>query len=431
MTFINFAGAILFWFLAYFCLLANEPLQSYNSAYQTICESVQQFWRRPTSWYRSFGFRTSRLQQPHRCTFDLAQAIGAARSQVRGQRLLLVTFSIFVLIFLLIQSTTPAVVRGEGFIISMDGEGAILELASLVAKEHGEGPKTVLGPSSYAKPTVKRSYRRAVRRAMQCGYTWYKGRLFTTSSRSASVCPPSESHVTASTPTVQPSKRHQRQRMLCLTWNSGGLAQATWDMFQQWADKQEVDFITIQETHWQFTSEWTQSNYHCIHSGYSNRQAGILCMVSKRLCQAHHLSWTEVDPGRLLHLRVHGESRSIDFLTVYQHVFSNDRLEQRQTFLDQLNNVLSRIPQRNMLVLLGDFNTSLLTKSKVVGSGQFVHNGRRQSGTQHTDSSELHDLLRQHSLLALNTWMVDNTATFVNGAVALQVGLHLLQTSSC
>ena len=238
MTFINFAGAILFWFLAYFCLLANEPLQSYNSAYQTICESVQQFWRRPTSWYRSFGFQTSRLQQPHRCTFDLAQAIGAARSQVRGQRLLLVTFSIFALIFLLIQSTTPAVVRGEGFIISMDGEGAILELASLVAKEHGEGPKTVLGPSSYAKPTVKRSYRRAVRRAMQCGYTWYRGRLFTTSSRSASVCSPSESHVTASTPTVQPSKRHQRQRMLCLTWNSGGLA-----------------------------------------------QAGILCMVSKRLCQ--------------------------------------------------------------------------------------------------------------------------------------------------
>ena len=95
-----------------------------------------------------------------------------------------------------------------------------------------------LGPSSYAKPTVKRSYRRAVRRAMQCGYTWYRGRLFTTSSRSASVCSPSESHVTASTPTVQPSKRHQRQRMLCLTWNSGGLA-----------------------------------------------QAGILCMVSKRLCQ--------------------------------------------------------------------------------------------------------------------------------------------------
>ena len=71
-----------------------------------------------------------------------------------------------------------------------------------------------------------------------------------------------------------------------------------------------------------------------------------------------------------------------------------------------------------MLVLLGDFNTSLSTRSKVVGSGQFVHNGRRQAGTQHTDSSELHDLLRQHSLLALNTWMSDNTATFLHGSVA-------------
>ena len=206
--------------------------------------------------------------------------------------------------------------------------------------------------------------------------------------------------------------------MLCMSWNSGGLAQATWDMFQQWADNQSLDFITLQETHWQFTSEWSQSQYHCIHSGYSSRQAGILCMISKRVCQAHQLSWTEIEPGRLVHIRIHGKTRSVDFIAIYQHVFSTDRLIQRQRLLDKLNDVLSKLPQRNLLVLLGDFNTSLMTRSKVVGTGTFMHNGKKLTGTTHTDSQDLHDLLRQHSLLALNTWMTDNSATFTHGNVS-------------
>ena len=141
-------------------------------------------------------------------------------------------------------------------------------------------------------------------------------------------------------------------------------------------------------------------------------------MISKRVCQAHQLSWTEIEPGRLVHIRIHGKTRSVDFIAIYQHVFSTDRLIQRQRLLDKLNDVLSKLPQRNLLVLLGDFNTSLMTRSKVVGTGTFMHNGKKLTGTTHTDSQDLHDLLRQHSLLALNTWMTDNSATFTHGNVS-------------
>ena len=315
---------------------------------------------------------------------------------------------------------TAGVPWGEGFTISMGGERVTLELYPLVTKAHREEPKAVLGPKSYARSTAKRSYRRAVKRSLASGFTWYKGQLFTTPKH----LPSSWTQTTrpaAPCNSQPPPKKHLRQRLLCMSWNSGGLAQATWDMFQQWAERQHVDFITLQETHWQFTSEWTQTQYHCIHSGFSSRQAGILCMVSKRLCQAHQLSWTEIDPGRLVHIRIHGESRSIDFLVIYQHVFSVDRLNKRQFLLDRLNDVLCKIPQRNLLVLLGDFNTSLLNRSKVVGCGQFMHDGQKCTGTAHSDSHELHDLLRQHSLLALNTWMTDNPATFSHGTTASRI----------
>ena len=309
---------------------------------------------------------------------------------------------------------------GEGFTISMDGERVTLELYPLVTKAHREEPKAVFGPKSYARSTVKRSYRRAVKRSITNGFTWYRGKLFTTPKRFPSNWIPSSPSWPPQSEQPQP-KRHQRRRLLCLSWNSGGLAQASWDMFQQWAENQHVDFITLQETHWPFTSEWTQSQFHCLHSGFSSRQAGLLCMVSKRLCQAHQISWTEIEPGRLIHIRIHGTSRSIDFLVIYQHVHSGDRLIKRQLLLDRLNDVLSKIPQRNMLVLLGDFNTSLLHRSKVVGNGHFMHNGQRCTGTIHSDSHELHDLLRQHSLLALNTWMTDNPATFAHGQVASRI----------
>ena len=50
-----------------------------------------------------------------------------------------------------------------------------------------------------------------------------------------------------------------------------------------------------------------------------------------------------------------------------------------------------------------------------------MHDGQQCTGTVHSDSQELHDLLRQHSLLALNTWMTDNPATFSHGTVASRI----------
>lgn len=52
----------------------------------------------------------------------------------------------------------------------------------------------------------------------------------------------------------------------------------------------------VEESHWSFTSEWVQSHYFAIHTGSGNRHA-----------------------GRLLHVRIHGLARHIDFISVYQH----------------------------------------------------------------------------------------------------------------
>ena len=72
-----------------------------------------------------------------------------------------------------------------------------------------------------------------------------------------------------------------------LCWNAGGLSLATWDGLQLWLQKQHIDVVMIQETHWTVTSEWTSDEWICIHSAASpSKTGGLLTMLSKRLPSA-------------------------------------------------------------------------------------------------------------------------------------------------
>ena len=115
-----------------------------------------------------------------------------------------------------------------------------------------------------------------------------------------------------------------------------------------------------------------------------------------------------------MHIRIHGPQKNIDILNIYQHVHSQVNLERRQHIWDRVNDLLTSLPKRNFLLMMGDFNTSLLTRSSAVGLSTFTARGKRLAGTQHSDSDSFHQLLRQHSLLALNTWSSDHGPTYLH-----------------
>ena len=164
-------------------------------------------------------------------------------------------------------------------------------------EKNGNEPEWVSGPNSYAKLPCKRSFKRAQLRVHRFGFTWYKGRLLTKPQIAPSWTPPSMPPATFSKNTAPPQP-HCLKRLLSFSWNAGGLAPARWDLLQQWAEAQELDVLCVQETHWPYDSEWQTSSYHCIHSGIPGNKAGVLCLISKRLCPSHQLSWQIIDPGR-------------------------------------------------------------------------------------------------------------------------------------
>eukprot|EP00435_Cladocopium_sp_Y103_P069123 s396_g32.t1 len=186
----------------------------------------------------------------------------------------------------------------------------------------------------------------------------------------------------------------------------------TWDWFQWWLSLQSIDVIGLQETHWSFTREWVQERFYIVHSGMSSRAAGLMFLVSRKLCEQHDISWGEIVPGRLLHLRLHGVHRHIDIVNLYQHVHAPQRMDDRAEVWHQLSLLLAQLPKRNTLVLLGDANTSLRTCADVVGIDTYAMMNKRCRGPDHSDTHQLQTILKTFSLTALNTWTHDLGPTY-------------------
>ena len=326
-----------------------------------------------------------------------------SRSQVRELKLSFGIFNIlrwFALSSLLFGDLASA--RGEGFVVGMHNERAEMTFS---AKIHAEEPHEVFAPYQARKNscgTGKRSFQRAQRRAAKHGYTWWKGKLFTAQQLGTTLepCENPQFHP----PNSVPQRQQVRQRITCLSWNSGGLGADKWDMLQLWLARQQISILCLQETRWPFTSEWAQQQYHIVHSGGGKQTAGLMCMVSKQLCSSDELSWQEPVPGRILHVRVHGAHRSLDIINVYQHVHTPQRLDERSEVWQHLSSLLGGLPIRNTALLLGDMNTSLQRRTDAVGLDTYNMDMTRSRGPNHTDSNVLMNILTTYALTALSTW---------------------------
>ena len=225
------------------------------------------------------------------------------------------------------------------------------------AKQHGTSLQSGLGhgecpPHVAVKTNVqKRSFRRAVRRARTAGCAWYRGKCYTPDQFLSVKLP--EIPLPKVKQQVQYTKEFApRHRLQVCHVNVGGLSQGRLAEIKQWALMTEANVIILSEARWSFESEWEDKDWYMIHTGSSDDKAnGILFLIRNTICTAADIGFASVIPGRLGHLRIHQNQRSIDLLGCYQFAdaHSNQRLQQRQDFWDCLGTTVQNMPNRNML----------------------------------------------------------------------------------
>ena len=296
-------------------------------------------------------------------------------------------------------------------------------LNTSMAKQHHDSASH---RSKHPKGAGKRSYQKALRQAAKTGTAFYRGKNLTLQQLGGTpaASPP------AKTSKPQRANLH-KDEIRYLSWNAGALTTAVWEELLSLLATEpfsEVKLVVVQETHWRGSWQFSQSGWHVVSSGTHKEQgAGVLIMVHSSLCKAKDIRFNEIMPGRLLHVRIPGESFSLDIISFYQFVWRSKQTltqnqEQRKEALAKLSQTIAQLPQRNTLLVAGDFNTSLKPDKKHVGPCTISLSRLGQRGTK-----DLQGLLEKHKLVAANTWSVRKPATHVQGHSVSQIDFALLR----
>ena len=299
--------------------------------------------------------------------------------------------------------------RGEGFDLAMgveEEDGSYANHTFNSSKVHGAGHQGPLGASSQSPHAVKRSLRRAYKRANLYGWTVYKGQILKRNDLDPST------HMSTSTWALPEIGKPARSspRTVVLSWNCGGLTTELYQETLAWLQHQDISILLLQGARWRDERVWTAGGYNVIQSGEAadtkHAHAGLLTFVSQKFCAADDISYAVLEPGRLLHVRCRIANKAVDVVNVYQHPDTTTTtrtkpMEARSTLWAKLEGLLHGLAHPNIFLMGGDFNCTL------PGHGPTPANPM-------PDVDEFAGIVKIHHLHSIRTH--DGTPSFVGAA---------------
>ncbi|CAE7198951.1 unnamed protein product [Symbiodinium sp. CCMP2592] len=209
--------------------------------------------------------------------------------------------------------------------------------------------------------------------------------------------------------------------------NLDGLTTVVYDSLANWMQTAPYDVLLLQETHRGFgdeQAEWKVGQWTLITSpDPKSRFAGVAIAIRTTVAAHFTARCLPVIPGRLLHVRLSGDTYSIDLLSCYQHVISSREqrhinASKREQFWTKLGRYTSTLPQRNLLVVAGDFNCEARRTTGTAGCSA------PQANSYYFDQDDFVGYAQANSLCFLNTWGssgAQDMNTFVNGTCKSQI----------
>ena len=209
--------------------------------------------------------------------------------------------------------------------------------------------------------------------------------------------------------------------------NLGGLPAHRFDELMTYAQQERTPVVAVQETRRRDSACWQSGGYRVIHSGEGEGSGTKGCYSGVLLAVAGdtQLSYNELLPGRLLHVRLScfpsmSASHSSSSMSLPLNIIvgynkptassgcvdeADQSLEVRSCFWSRLDSLLASIPARQGILLLGDLNCHLLSHALHVAIGD-------PCGYESADAEELLSLLVRHDLRVHNLGRARRGITF-------------------
>ena len=210
---------------------------------------------------------------------------------------------------------------------------------------------------------IKRSFRRACKRSLLYGCVQYKGKELWPSMvpfRMKQLLMTELRHRPAVKPQHVNSMPSTSEALQIFCWNASQSLQL--EEWITWCSTQPYTLVLVQETSWNLNRRWTAPGWYMIHS--SAGRASTLCMVRSTLLRPDQLTYADVLPGRLQHIRLY-LTRIHDVFNIYQVAWNTTKprnvlLQERALVWQSLKDAIQHVPKGHMLLIAGDCNTPVM-----------------------------------------------------------------------
>ena len=147
--------------------------------------------------------------------------------------------------------------------------------------------------------------------------------------------------------------------------NCGGLSTDSYNELLTWLSLRRIDVCFVQGTRWGLAEPWESHGFALIPTpSQAGAHDGLLTVVRMQFCSSASISHATVLEGRLQHVRCNLDHITIGLVNCYQHPnntarFRPDPIQARMSFWNAWEDLLNKLPFRNLLVVAGDFNCTL------------------------------------------------------------------------
>jgi len=189
-----------------------------------------------------------------------------------------------------------------------------------------------------------------------------------------------------------------RKKLKVGTWNVRSLLQlGKTQIVCGELERYRLDICGLAEVRWGGRGHFTTAGGHrIVYSGEDKQgQKGVGIWLNRRIAGA--LIGYEPINSRLITVRLNAKPRNISIIQVYAPT-SEQEEEQIEQFYMELTTAIARIPKKDIIMVLGDFNAK-------VGKGRWSSVvGEEGLGELNTAGERLIDFCMEQDIRLTNTW---------------------------
>lgn len=152
--------------------------------------------------------------------------------------------------------------------------------------------------------------------------------------------------------------RNARPGRIDCVWNVRGLNQTgKFEIIQEELKRCEIDVASISETHWQGQGHFKSTSYTMYRSGTGDRNIhGVGILVANKLTD--FVMGYEAINERAMTLKINAKPCALNIMALYAPTLDAED-EEVEEFYQTVEDAINKIPNKEILFIMGDFNAKI------------------------------------------------------------------------